>query len=154
MPESDAKEETAESIAEKKEQVYHYSKEINFPQKWMKKEVRIDWLDVFPIGATQTVRGQTKRKRKTWKIFKIKNEGKRWSWKVQRQGKIQNKSIFLIKQHYSLFSTNSRPLRPPVMRKMSALMRRMTLLDPKKRKSRRIPSRVCLFVKILKNYTF
>ena len=33
MPESDAKEETAESIAEKKEQVYHYSKEINFPQK-------------------------------------------------------------------------------------------------------------------------
>lgn len=76
-----------------------YSK--GFQQKWMKMEVRIDWLDIFPIGATQTVRGQTKRKRKTWKIFKVKDKGKRWSWKVQRQGEFHN-FIFLIKQLLSV----------------------------------------------------
>ena len=34
------------------------------------------------------------------------------------------------------------PPRPPVMRKMSALMRRMTLSDPRRRKSRRTLSKV------------
>ena len=78
MPEADSKEETAESIAEKKEQV---------PKHYIKIKTSIAWN--IKSGKVKTAWGKAERKRKEWEIFKIKDQSKRWTCKNERQGHYQ-----------------------------------------------------------------
>ena len=74
MAESESKEETAESIAEKKEQVI------------LSKYFFANLSHYFNVGKTKTIGSKTEGERKEWKIYKIENSSQRWSCKVQRKG--------------------------------------------------------------------